>query len=160
MQWHTWCRELTGMHCVYLVPWTRKVLCGSFLCTIYINFHLFIHIDRGNVLAKEKVGSLLNCPWMLVMKHFNTHNVQLRDRGVQYTTLTHMKGSTSFNATPNTCITFRAHSHMAIAHFSCIIVNAATDCYSPGQALALNAGVQYTMHTKGSISFSSTPNTA
>ena len=79
--------------------------------------------------------------------------------GVQYTTLTHMKGSTSFNATPNTCITFRAHSHMAVAHFSCIIVNAATDCYSAGQALVLNAGVQYTMHTKGSISFSSTPNT-
>ena len=28
-------RELTCMHCVYLVRWTRKVLCGSFLCAIY-----------------------------------------------------------------------------------------------------------------------------
>ena len=36
-------RELTCMHCVYLAPWPRKVLCGSFLCAIYINFHSFIH---------------------------------------------------------------------------------------------------------------------
>ena len=28
-------RELTCMHCVYLALWTRKVLCGSFLCAIY-----------------------------------------------------------------------------------------------------------------------------
>ena len=27
--------ELTCMHCVYLALWTRKVLCGSFLCAIY-----------------------------------------------------------------------------------------------------------------------------
>ena len=36
-------RELTCMHCVYLALWTRKVLCGRFLCAIYINFHSFIH---------------------------------------------------------------------------------------------------------------------
>ena len=35
-------RELTCMHCVYLALWTRKVLCGSFLCTIY-KFS-FIHL--------------------------------------------------------------------------------------------------------------------
>ena len=28
-------RELTCMHCVYLALWTRKVLCGSFVCAIY-----------------------------------------------------------------------------------------------------------------------------
>ena len=28
-------RELTCAHCVYLALWTRKVLCGSFLCAIY-----------------------------------------------------------------------------------------------------------------------------
>ena len=47
----TWCRpfgsfslrELTCMHCVYLALWTRKVLCGSFSCDIYINFRSFIH---------------------------------------------------------------------------------------------------------------------
>ena len=33
-------RELTCMHCVYLVLWTRKVLCGSCLCAIY---KIFIH---------------------------------------------------------------------------------------------------------------------
>ena len=27
--------ELTCMHCVYLALWTCKVLCGSFLCTVY-----------------------------------------------------------------------------------------------------------------------------
>ena len=38
-------REFTCMHCVYLALWTRKVLCGSFLCAIYkFSFiHSFIH---------------------------------------------------------------------------------------------------------------------
>ena len=38
-------RELTCMHRVYLALWTRKVLCGSFLCAIYkFSFiHSFIH---------------------------------------------------------------------------------------------------------------------
>ena len=33
---------------------------------------------------------------------------------------------------------FRACSHMAVAHLSCLIVNAAAGCYSRGQTLALN----------------------
>ena len=36
-------RELTCMHSVYLALCTGKVLCGSFLCAIYIHFHSFIH---------------------------------------------------------------------------------------------------------------------
>jgi len=33
-------QELACMHCVYLVLWTHKVLCGSFFMRhIYINFH-------------------------------------------------------------------------------------------------------------------------
>ena len=36
-------RELTCMHCVYLALWTRKVLCGSFLCAIY-KFSFIHHI--------------------------------------------------------------------------------------------------------------------
>ena len=36
------------------------------------------HSDWSKVLAKEKVRSSLDCLWMLVMKHFNTHNVRSR----------------------------------------------------------------------------------
>ena len=39
-------QELTCMHGVYLVLWTRKVLCGSFLCIIY-KFS-FIHSCSGS----------------------------------------------------------------------------------------------------------------
>ena len=48
---------------MYLALWTRKVLCGSFLRAIY-KFS-FIHS--------------LHCLPMLVMKHFNTHNVRPRN---------------------------------------------------------------------------------
>ena len=34
------------------------------------------HSDWGKVSRKEKVSSSLDCPWMLVMKYFNTRNVQ------------------------------------------------------------------------------------
>ena len=42
-------RELAYMHCVYLALWTRKVLCGRFLCAIYkFSFiHSFIHPPFG-----------------------------------------------------------------------------------------------------------------
>ena len=33
------------------------------------------HSDWSKVSTKEKVTSSLDCLWMLVMKHFNTHNV-------------------------------------------------------------------------------------
>ena len=49
-------RELTCMHCVYLALWTRKVLCGSFLCAIY-KFS-FIH---SSIIAVQKV-----CVWVCV----------------------------------------------------------------------------------------------
>ena len=37
------------------------------------------HSDWSKVSTKEKVSSSLDCLWMLVIKHFNTHNVWLRD---------------------------------------------------------------------------------
>ena len=37
------------------------------------------HSDWSKVMTKEKVSSSLDCLWMLVMKHFNTHNVWLTD---------------------------------------------------------------------------------
>ena len=37
------------------------------------------HSDWSKVLMKEKVSSSLDCLRMLIMKHFNTHNVQPRD---------------------------------------------------------------------------------
>ena len=37
------------------------------------------HSDWSKVSSKEKVHSSLDCLWMLVMKHFNTHNVRPRD---------------------------------------------------------------------------------
>ena len=37
------------------------------------------HSDWSKVLTKEKVCSSLDCLRMLVMKHFNTHNVRPRD---------------------------------------------------------------------------------
>ena len=37
------------------------------------------HSDWSKVLTKEKVHSSQDCLWMLVMKHFNTHNVRPRD---------------------------------------------------------------------------------
>ena len=37
------------------------------------------HSDWSKVLTKEKVSSSLHCLWMLVTKHFNTHNVWPRD---------------------------------------------------------------------------------
>ena len=36
--------ELTCKYCVYLELWTHKVLCGRFLCVIYIyKKYIFIH---------------------------------------------------------------------------------------------------------------------
>ena len=37
------------------------------------------HSDWSKVSMKEKVSSSLDCLWMLVMKHFNTHNFRPRD---------------------------------------------------------------------------------
>ena len=37
------------------------------------------HSDWSKVSTKGKVRSSLHCLRMLVMKHFNTHNVRLRD---------------------------------------------------------------------------------
>ena len=37
------------------------------------------HSDWSKVSTKEKVSSSLHCLWMLVMKHFNTHNVRPRN---------------------------------------------------------------------------------
>ncbi len=37
------------------------------------------HSDWSKVLMKEKVSSSLHCLRMLVMKHFNTHNVRPRN---------------------------------------------------------------------------------
>ena len=37
------------------------------------------HSDWSKVLTKEKVCSSLHCLQILVMKHFNTHNIQLRN---------------------------------------------------------------------------------
>ena len=37
------------------------------------------HSDQGKKKSKEKVSSLLDCPHMLVMKHFNTCNIWLRN---------------------------------------------------------------------------------
>ena len=37
------------------------------------------HSDWSKISTKEKISSTLDCLRMLVMKHFNTHNVQPRD---------------------------------------------------------------------------------
>ena len=37
------------------------------------------HSEWGKVWTKEKVSSSLDCPRMLVMKHFNTRNIRLGD---------------------------------------------------------------------------------
>ena len=46
-------RELTCMHCVYLALWTRKILCGSFLCAIK-----FIQLNYEYVCQSEHT-----CKW-------------------------------------------------------------------------------------------------
>ena len=49
------------------------------------------------------------------------------------------KGSTGFCSVPNTQKTNRAHSHAAITHLGCVIVNTVTCCYSRRLATGLNA---------------------
>ena len=44
-----------------------------------VPYAVMYHSDWGKVLVKEKVRSLLDCLRMLVMKHFNTCNIQSRD---------------------------------------------------------------------------------
>ena len=39
----------------------------------------YYHSDWGKFSMKEKVSSSLDCPRTLVMKHFNTHNIQPRN---------------------------------------------------------------------------------
>ena len=48
-------RELTCMHCVYLALWTRKVLCGRFLCAI--DKFSFIHS------CKQSTEPWRRSPW-------------------------------------------------------------------------------------------------
>ena len=48
-------RELTCMHCVYLALWTRKVLCGSFLCAIY-KFSFIHSFKIGHVLQFGEIA--------------------------------------------------------------------------------------------------------
>ena len=42
------------------------------------------------------------------------------------------KGSNSFSSAPNTCETYGAHSHAAIARLGHVIVNTVTCCYHSG----------------------------
>ena len=53
-------RELTCMHCVYLALWTRKVLCGSFLCAIY-KFS-FIHSFISFPSSSSGITPRTDCP--------------------------------------------------------------------------------------------------
>ena len=74
-------RELTCMYCVYLVLWTRKVLCGSFFYALYINVHSFIHsLLISARLSTETVPVSLTLPAPSV----NLANVRvLRQRSVE-----------------------------------------------------------------------------
>ena len=44
-----------------------------------VPYAVMYHSDWGKVLTNEKVSSSLDCPRMLVMKHFNTRIVQRRN---------------------------------------------------------------------------------
>ena len=47
-------RELTCMHCMYLAPWTRKVLCGSFLCAIYKFSFIYFSFIQPRGMARHR----------------------------------------------------------------------------------------------------------
>ena len=48
------------------------------------------------------------------------------------------KGSTGIGSAPQPCKTDGVHSHAAVAHLGCLIVNTTNGCYSCGQSLGLN----------------------
>ena len=74
-------RELTCMHCVYLALWTRKVLCGSFLCAIY-KFS-FIHSFISSSPALYSFTTRNKLPITLSVKNFYENYWSSNDNNYQ-----------------------------------------------------------------------------